>query len=230
MKYEEMSIRELRQLLMQQGVDASSCLEKKDLIDTAYRLEATNFDDAARELFAQLNLQPTLRQRWNNLDAIWRHPTTGASVYVGNQVAASTKRTLDERDIAAVVNCQDEHSENYFEGELSYHRFVIQKLAVSRSVMSAIPNDNQQQKSVVLPAFQPTFDFIDANLEKGQSVLVHCLAGAHRAGTTGVAFLMYKVGLSMEDAIAAAKQCRPVINPFATLLREKELPQQQPAV
>jgi len=67
-------------------------------------------------------------------------------------------------------------------------------------------------------------------LNKGESVLVHCLAGAHRAGTTGVAFLMYKIGVSFDDALTAAKRCRPVINPFGTLLNlltllERELQQ-----
>lgn len=45
----------------------------------------------------------------------------------------------------------------------------------------------------VLKFFAPAHNFIDENLEKGNNVMVHCLAGAHRAGTTGVSYLM-KVG------------------------------------
>jgi len=83
-KYDRMSTRDLRQLLTLQGVDASQCLEKKDLVQTALLLENTNFDDAGRALLAKLNLQRTPRTKWNKLDAIWRHPETGATVYVGN--------------------------------------------------------------------------------------------------------------------------------------------------
>ena len=46
---------------------------------------------------------------------------------------------------------------------------------------------------------------------------MHCLAGAHRAGTTGCLLLMHKEGLSAADAVKAAKQLRPVINPIGSL-------------
>ena len=32
---------------------------------------------------------------------------------------------------------------------------------------------------------KPVLEFINDVINRGQSVLVHCLAGAHRAGTTG---------------------------------------------
>ena len=49
------------------------------------------------------------------------------------------------------------------------------------------------------------------------AVLVHCLAGAHRAGTTGCLLLMHKGGLGASDAIMAAKRLRPIINPIGSL-------------
>ena len=41
------------------------------------------------------------------------------------------------------------------------------------------------------PSEQPLFDFVDSKLGAGESVLIHCLAGAHRAGTAGTACLMH---------------------------------------
>ena len=61
------------------------------------------------------------------------------------------------------------------------------------------------------------FTFVDEALAAGGSVLVHCLAGAHRAGTTGCLLLMWKASLSATDAIQAAKCLRPVINPIGSL-------------
>ena len=61
------------------------------------------------------------------------------------------------------------------------------------------------------------FAFVDGALAKGESVLVHCLAGAHRAGTTGCLLLMYKHSLNGQDAIKAAKTLRPIINPIGNL-------------
>jgi hypothetical protein len=69
----------------------------------------------------------------------------------------------------------------------------------------------------VLAFAQQLFDFVDAALASGGSVLIHCLAGAHRAGTTGVCCLMRHYGLSPADAIAMAQSLRPVINPIKHL-------------
>lgn len=42
----------------------------------------------------------------------------------------------------------------------------------------------------ILAFIKPAHDFIDRALEGGANVMVHCLAGAHRAGTTGVSYMM----------------------------------------
>ena len=54
-------------------------------------------------------------------------------------------------------------------------------------------------------------------LSRGDNVLVHCLAGAHRAGTTGCACLMHFGGLDVQQAISVAKRLRPIIDPIGTL-------------
>ncbi len=48
-------------------------------------------------------------------------------------------------------------------------------------------------------------------------MLVHCLAGAHRAGSTGVAYLMYRNRIGHRDATRAAQLARPIINPIGLL-------------
>jgi protein-tyrosine phosphatase len=58
------------------------------------------------------------------------------------------------------------------------------------------------------------FSWVDDALDGGGSVLVHCLAGAHRAGTTGILLLMHKGGLGAEQATVAAKAARPIIDPI----------------
>ena len=53
-------------------------------------------------------------------------------------------------------------------------------------------------------------------------------AGAHRAGTTGTAWVMYASKLPSETAIQACKACRPVVDPFgdlAKLLKKLEIAQ-----
>ena len=65
--------------------------------------------------------------------------------------------------------------------------------------------------------FEPCHDFIDKALDQGKNVMVHCLAGAHRAGTTGVSYMMKVGNLKYADARKIAKQRRSVVDPFANL-------------
>ena len=51
-------------------------------------------------------------------------------------------------------------------------------------------------------------------LAEGRSVLIHCLAGAHRAGSAGIACLMRLEGLDLAAATARAQAARPIIDPI----------------
>lgn len=48
--------------------------------------------------------------------------------------------------------------------------------------------------------------------------MVHCLAGAHRAGTAGVAYVMYRERLRPKEAIIKVKSIRPIVDPFGPLV------------
>ena len=65
-----------------------------------------------------------------------------------------------------------------------------------------------------LAFFRKYFEWVDSQLSSGHNVLVHCLAGAHRAGTAGIAYLMHACKLDRIKATAMAKAARPVINPI----------------
>ena len=43
----------------------------------------------------------------------------------------------------------------------------------------------------ILELLKPFFDFVDEAIDSGRSVLVHCVAGAHRAATAGCMLLMH---------------------------------------
>lgn len=72
--------------------------------------------------------------------------------------------------------------------------------------------------------FQPVFDAVDAAIDAGESVLVHCMAGAHRAGTVGMAIVMRQSAgagggggnqkfAPYEVTLAAARKRRPILDP-----------------
>ena len=77
--------------------------------------------------------------------------------------------------------------------------------------------DVQRTHEGVYDFFMPVFSWIDSQVAAGHSVLIHCLAGAHRAGTTGVAYTMHASNLDHKTAIGACKMCRPAVDPIGDL-------------
>lgn len=176
-----------------------------------------DFDEEAHKLWARLNLDPssTKNEGFNALDPLWRHPETGGTFFVGNQTAAANLGLLQQHKITHVVNCTD-NMPLYHEasGKIRYFRFDI------TSFYRRVKTDED-----AAPFVQPMLDFVGAALEDGKNVMAHCLAGAHRAGTTGCICLMHFAQLSNREAVPVAKRCRPIIDPigdFPELLAKLE--------
>lgn len=167
-----------------------------------------DFDDEARKLFARLNLDPSAWKSgpYNALDPLWKHPETGAVFFVGNQTAAQSLQLLQQHKVTHVVNCTD-NMPNYHEGSghIRYHRFDI------TSHYRYVRTDQDAVHFIA-----PMLDFVSRALGEGKNVMVHCLAGAHRAGTTGCICLMHFAGLSAREAVPLAKRCRPIIDPIGS--------------
>lgn len=170
-----------------------------------------DFDQEAHALWERLNLDPSSRKKgqWNALDSIYRHPSGGGTIYVGNQTAAENLTLLRGHNITHVVNCTfgDSMIPNFHQGRLEYINFPI-------SHWQSFVNSSNAS---VIAFVEPLFKFIDEAISKGESVLVHCLAGAHRAGTTGVACLVHYAHMDVHSAIVTAKRLRPIIDPIGQL-------------
>lgn len=72
------------------------------------KVSTMDFDEEARNLWTRLNLDPATKKgsdHWNPTDPIWRHPTGGGTIYVGNQTAAQDIGMLRALGITSVVNC-----------------------------------------------------------------------------------------------------------------------------
>jgi len=170
-----------------------------------------DFDEEAKKLWARLNLDPNSLNRglWNHVDPIYKHPTGNGQIFVGNQTAAENLSFLKSLNITHIVNCTYGHSKipNFHEKHLKYYTFAISNW------QSFVNSTNAS----ILAFIDPLFRFIDDAIEKGENVLVHCLAGAHRAGTTGCACLMHYANLDVPTAISTAKSLRPIIDPIGQL-------------
>eukprot|EP00798_Chlamydomonas_sp_ICE-L_P019829 gene19829-26516_t len=134
--------------------------------------EKLDFDDEAHKLFKTLNLKAgEVGGDYNYLDVVWRHPTSGGRLYIGNQTAAQDRNVQGAHGITHIVNCTADMP-NYHEGAegLSYYRF---------DVSSHWRHMDATEESVTR-FVEPMFTFVDKALEKGDGVLIHCLAGANR--------------------------------------------------
>ncbi len=70
--------------------------------------------------------------------------------------------------------------------------------------------------AIVLDFCEELFNFVEDGTSQGENILIHCLAGAHRAGTCAITCLIHFANLSGPDAIARAKAARPIIDPIGT--------------
>ena len=183
-----------------------------------------DFDAEAHKLFKSLNLDPGGAGGfgYNPLDPIFRDPVSGGTVFVGNHSAASNRTLLDSNKITHVVNCTDNMAnfhENGTRGEMLGHGNGPGRLPLTyfRFNISYWHRHVDDSDDSVISFVRPLFDFVDSAVASGASVLVHCLAGAHRAGTTGCLLLMYKADMDKRTAIASAKKLRPAIDPIGSL-------------
>ncbi|KAF7316499.1 hypothetical protein MIND_00169000 [Mycena indigotica] len=79
------------------------------------------------------------------------------------------------------------------------------------------------EETDVLVHFIPAITFIQAELDKGRGVLVHCQAGMSRSVTIVAAYLMYTQNIDTEAALELIRQSRPNIDPNPGFLHQLEI-------
>ena len=171
-----------------------------------------DWDEEARKLFQRLNIDASgNRDKYRNVDAVYCHPTSGAKLFIGNQTAARTESVLVAENIFHIVNCQDVSAANFFEND---ERFHYKRFPVSHWWRE----EGMDTPEGVVNFFEKgCHAWIADALQQGHNVMVHCLAGAHRAGTTGVSFMMREGRFDTTTAIKLAKYQRPIVDPFGQL-------------
>eukprot|EP00606_Chrysophyceae_sp_TOSAG23-5_P001484 GSChrysophyteH2.ASY1.ANO1.532.1 assembled CDS len=168
-----------------------------------------DYDQAGRDAMAKLGVDASTKDEQGHLTPIWRHPTGGGSIYVGNVYVAESLSILQRFGIGAVVNCTHGHGAlpNFHEKKAEGPRYYTFPISQWWTYVNAT--------SASVYAFtDPLFKFIEDAVSSGENVLVHCLAGAHRAGTTGCACLMHFAELDQRTATTTAKSLRPIIDPI----------------
>ncbi|CAJ1076622.1 dual specificity protein phosphatase Mpk3 [Xyrichtys novacula] len=95
---------------------------------------------------------------------------------------------------------------------LSVSRCSPQPSFLPRSRYLRIPIDDSLWDDL-LPWIPQALSFIDGAMSSGASVLVHCAAGISRSPALAVAYIMYRMGLDLDQAYRFVKERRPSISP-----------------
>lgn len=177
-----------------------------------------DYNEEARKLWARLGIDPKSLgkgrngTKYTNIDLVYRSPEGGA-IYVGDSQAAQDLSLLNQLGIEAVVNCTTDIP-NYHKHKLNYFNFDVTWWKRQIGVFPSIGYEKSSEAEMnrkLQDFLRPMLHFVESNIRRGRSVLVHCLAGAHRAGTTGTICLLHFGGLSAKRAETMAKTLRPII-------------------
>lgn len=184
-----------------------------------------DFHAEGENVISKLNLSAGIEngQRNIHLDALFKAPNNKSIIYCGDYHAASDLSLLKKFNINYIVNCTrpcpSGELPNYHEGVVGYKYFNF-PIAIWQACV-ATPGNKRGKYGENLPEVAVWFGglvaFIDDAIANGQCILIHCLAGAHRAGSTSIALLMHYANLDYEQALIVAKICRPIIDPIGNL-------------
>ena len=107
---------------------------------------------------------------------------------------------------------------------MSYYRFPINLWMQNVTRCMPVPSNHRPLRAgapepgacymrstpeSILEFLEPFFDFVDEAVDSGRSVLVHCVAGAHRAATAGCLLLMHYHQLGAKVRVHTAPTVMP---------------------
>ncbi|KAF9528366.1 hypothetical protein CPB83DRAFT_854486 [Crepidotus variabilis] len=128
-----------------------------------------------------------------------------SKLWIGDLKSAMNVRQLKENGIFSVFSAM--------RGRITIHETFVRH---------QIQLDDSEDEDILIH-FLPAIHFIQAELDKGRGVLVHCQAGISRSATIVAAYLMYSRNLDRDSALKMIRQVRPFADPNANFYEQLEL-------
>ncbi|KAJ3505705.1 hypothetical protein NLJ89_g7277 [Agrocybe chaxingu] len=126
-------------------------------------------------------------------------------LWIGDLASALNVEKLKEHGIFSILTAM--------RGSITIHEtFIRHQIKVDDS-----------EDADILAHFLPSIHFIQAELDKGRGVLVHCQAGVSRSSTIVAAYLMYSQKIDPQTALEIIRQARPFVEPNQGFLQQLEL-------
>ena len=118
-------------------------------------------------------------------------------LYVAGDIIARDKALLKAKGITHVVNCAGNVCGNYHPEEFRYLSYFLK-------------DSNTESIECI---FYETTQFIDAALESGGKVLVHCQQGVSRSVTVCLSYIIFKEHKSFDTVFKEAREKRGISSP-----------------
>ncbi|XP_028906204.1 dual specificity protein phosphatase 18 [Ornithorhynchus anatinus] len=138
----------------------------------------------------------------STLPVLLRHPSVfglsriTSSLYLSNGVAANNKALLSSNQITTVINVSVEVVNTFYD-DIQYVQVPVADTPLSR----------------LCDFFDPIADRIHSVEAQQGRTLLHCAAGVSRSAALCIAYLMKYHAMSLLDAHAWTKSCRPIVRP-----------------
>ncbi|CAJ1374807.1 unnamed protein product [Effrenium voratum] len=161
------------------------------------------------------------RQRANAPQASFKRiDDLGGGLYLCGAAALENRAELERLGIRSILNCatNDLYNRSYTGGEPLREKLQGYKVQVLEA------DDVEEQQMTNL--WEEGSKFIDASLQNGECVAIHCAQGVSRSSSTCIAYLMMKERMSLESAFRRVFQAREYIRPnpgFWQQLRDLEV-------
>jgi Leucine-rich repeat (LRR) protein/protein-tyrosine phosphatase len=129
-----------------------------------------------------------------------------SGLYIGSANAATNKHHLKELNVTHVLTI----ASNIPPPHLDDIKYLIIYAEDARTTS-------------LIKHFDDTGMFIRDALEKGEGVIVHCMAGVSRSATVTIAYLMKEEKKTLKEAFNWLKKKRPIIDPNPTFKKELKI-------
>ncbi|KAG7093920.1 hypothetical protein E1B28_007556 [Marasmius oreades] len=126
-------------------------------------------------------------------------------LWIGNLSSALDVKSLKASNIFSILSAM--------RGKISIHETFIKHQILL----------DDTEGADILQHFLPSISFIQAELNKGRGVLVHCQAGLSRSVAIVAAYLMYDRHLTPDEALDLIRKARPFIDPNPGFLVQLEI-------
>lgn len=137
-------------------------------------MKLPNCDKMAQTLYKDLGLKKSLSDQPSEV-----YP----NLYVGTEKQAKDRALMESMRIYCFVNARGPVGKCHHESDplFRYLRFDIMQLLYERE---------DERMEVIQTYFEPFHAFVDMCKSQGKKVMIYCQAGAHRAGTAAVSYIM----------------------------------------